>query len=208
MNVLAIGIHPDDIEFGCGATLLKLAKKGHNIYLFVTTEGETGSGEGIRRKEQIEAAKFIGAKKIFWGGFRDTEVPVNKALIDKIEAAIKEARPHRIFFNYPDDIHQDHRAVANCALSASRYVKQVLFYEVPTTRNFEPDVFMDIADVLPDKLKLLKIHKSQVAKTRVPGLTILDSAKSCATFRGYQARVKYAEGFKALRFILDSEKKK
>jgi len=205
MNILAIGVHPDDIEFGCGATLIKLAKKNHKVSLFIATEGEIGAGKGIRKEEQIKAAKFSGVKKIFWGGFYDTEVPVNKKLIDKIEAVIKEVKPHSVFFNYPDDIHQDHRAVANCALSATRYVKRVLFYEVPTTRNFEPDVFTDITDILNKKINLLKIHKSQVSKTRIPGLTILESAKSCAVFRGYQARVKYAEGFKSLRYILDIE---
>ncbi|MCM8770806.1 MAG: PIG-L family deacetylase [Candidatus Omnitrophica bacterium] len=207
MNILALGAHPDDIEFGCGATLLKLAHFKNAVFIFVATEGDVGAGAGIRKREQIEAAKFSGIKKIFWGGFYDTHVPVSKTLIDKIEAVIKETKPHIVFFPYPEDIHQDHRALANCALSATRYVKRVLFYEVPTTRNFEPDVFTDITDILDKKLKLLKLHRSQIDKTRVPGLTILDSVKSCAIFRGYQARVKYAEGFKSLRFMLDIKKR-
>ena len=60
---------------------------------------------------------------------------------------------------------------------------------------------MDIGDVLDKKLKLLKIHASQVDKTKVEDLTILESAQSCAIFRGYQGRVKYAEGFKAIRIM-------
>jgi len=206
MNILAIGIHPDDIEFGCGGTLIKLAQKGHNVFIFVATAGEVGAGQGIREKEQLRAAKFAGIKKVFWGGFLDTQVPVSKELIDKIEAVIKQVRPNTVFLNYPDDVHQDHRAVANCGLSATRYIKRVMFYEVPTTRNFEPDVFTDIADILNRKIHLLKLHKSQVKKTRIPGLTILESAKACAIFRGYQARVRYAEGFKSLRFVVDIEK--
>lgn len=206
MNILAIGVHPDDIEFGCGGTLLELARQKHNIFIFVATEGEVGALKGIRKKEQIQAAKLIGAKKIFWGGFSDTQVPVSKELIDKLEAVIKEIKPHTVFFNYPDDTHQDHRALANCAMSATRHIKKVLFYEVPTTRNFEPDVFTDITKILHQKLRLLSLHKSQIRKTRVPGLTILDSVRACSIFRGFQARVKYAEGFKSLRFILDIEK--
>jgi LmbE family N-acetylglucosaminyl deacetylase len=206
MNILAIGVHPDDIEFGCGGTLLELAQQKHNIFIFVATEGEVGAGKGVRKREQIQAAKFCRIKKIFWGGFFDTQVPVSKPLIDKIEVVVKEAKPHIIFFPYPDDIHQDHRALANCALSATRHIKRVLFYEVPTTRNFEPDVFTDITKILHKKLRLLSLHKSQVRKTRVPGLTILDSVRACAIFRGFQARAKYAEGFKSLRFTLDIEK--
>ena len=54
-----------------------------------------------------------------------------------------------------------------------------------------------------EKMELLKVHASQVNKTRVENLTILESAESCATFRGFQGRVKYAEGFKALRVLRD-----
>ncbi len=204
MNILAIGAHPDDIEFGCGGTLIKHAKKGDNIYLLILTKGEVGARPTIRMKEQVLSAKLLKAKKVYWGSFPDTKVRVDKKLITVIEDAIKNAEPDIIFFNYYYDIHQDHRAVAEGAISATRYVKKVLFYEVPTTEHFEPDVFVDIAEVLEDKLRLLKVYASQVNKTRVPHLTILESAKSCANFRGFQARVKYAEGFKALRLMWDT----
>jgi hypothetical protein len=57
--------------------------------------------------------------------------------------------------------------------------------------------------VLKKKLRLIGIHASQVNKTRVENLSILESVQSCANFRGYQGRVKYAEGFKALRVLRD-----
>jgi LmbE family N-acetylglucosaminyl deacetylase len=138
---------------------------------------------------------------LFWGGFKDTELVDNRDLILKIDEVIKKVKPDTVLINYPDDIHQDHRAAANAGVSATRYIKEVLFYEVPTTRNFEPDIFVDIQDILDDKLELLRLHASQIDKTRVENLTILESASSCATFRGYQGRVKYAEGFKALRIL-------
>ena len=109
--------------------------------------------------------------------------------------------PDIVFLNYADDVHQDHRATAHAGISATRYIKEVLFYEVPTTQHFEPDIFVDIQDVLDKKLQLLKLHASQVDKTKVENLTILESAQSCANFRGFQGRVKYAEGFKALRIL-------
>jgi len=203
MKILAIGAHPDDIEIGCGGALIKYARKKHEIYLLVLTKGEIGAAPHIRQKEQEIAARFLKARRIFWGGFQDTCIPTSKELINEIEKVLDKVKPDMVFCNYHDDIHQDHRAIASGSASATRYVKKVLSYEVPTTRNFQPDVFMDIADVLNDKLKLLKLHSSQVKKTRVPHLTILESAKSCANFRGYQARVKYAEGFKAMRFLMD-----
>lgn len=201
MNILAIGAHPDDVEFGCGGTLIKYAKNGHNVYLLVLTMGDIGGDPEVRKREQEEAIKFMNAKQVFWGNFHDTQIPMDRALISTIEDAINKVNPQLVFFNYSDDTHQDHRIVAQASTSATRYIKEVLYFEVPTSQNFQPDIFVDIGDVLDKKMKLLKIHSSQVDKTRVENLTILESANSCAIFRGYQGRVKYAEGFKAIRII-------
>lgn len=203
MNILAIGAHPDDIEFGCGGTLIKYAENGHNIFLLVLTVGSVGGDPELRKREQEKAAEFMKAKQVFWGNLRDTELPPPNAVISVIEDVINKIGPNSVFFNYFDDIHQDHRTTAYASVSATRYIKEVLFYEVPTSKNFEPNVFVDIKDVLDRKIELLKLHTSQVDKTRVENLTILESAQSCANFRGYQGRVKYAEGFKALRILKD-----
>lgn len=201
MNILAVGAHPDDIEFGCGGTLLKYSLAGHNVFPFVLTKGNVGGDADVRSKEQADAAGFMGAKELFWGGFNDTELVDSREMIQKIEEVMHKVSPDVIFLNYYDDVHQDHRAVAQAGISASRYVKEVLFYEVPTTQRFDPDIFVDIADVLQKKTELLKKHASQVDRTRVNNLTIVESMQSCANFRGYQGRVKFAEGFKALRVL-------
>ncbi len=201
MNILAIGAHPDDIEFGCGGTLIQSTQAGYNVYLLVLTDGGFGGDPKVRRNEQKEAAEFIGAKEIFFGSFQDTELTDNRELILKIDEIIHKVKPDIVFLNYFEDVHQDHRALAQAGVSATRYIKEVLFYEVPTTQRFEPDIFVDIQGVLDKKLQLLKIYASQIDKTRVENLTILESAQSCANFRGYQGRVKYAEGFKALRVL-------
>lgn len=203
MNILAIGAHPDDIEFGCGGTLLKYSRRGHNVFLLVLTEGSFGGEPSIRMKEQEEAANLMKAKGLFWGGFKDTELVDNRELISKIEDVMYKVEPHIVFLNYYDDVHQDHRAASHAGVSATRHIEEVLFYEVPTTQNLEPDIFVNIQDLLDEKLELLKSHGSQVDKTRVENLNILESAQSCANFRGFQGRVKYAEGFKALRMLRD-----
>jgi len=81
-------------------------------------------------------------------------------------------------------------------------VGDLLFYEVPSSRNFNPTLFINIGPVIEKKYELLKLHKSQVHKTRVPYLSILESARSMAIYRGNQARAKYAEGFVAYRVML------
>ncbi len=201
MNILAIGAHPDDIEIGCGGSLIKYARAGHNVYLLVLTTGEVGGSPEVRQKEQEAAAKVIGVKELFWGGFEDTQLEDNLHLILKIEGVVRKVSPDIVFLNNINDVHQDHRAVAQAGISATRYIKEVLFFEVPTTQDFEPDVFIDIGDVLEQKAELLKTHTSQVNRTRVENLNIVEIAQSCANFRGFQGRVRYAEGFKALRVL-------
>jgi len=203
MNILAIGSHPDDLEYGCGGTLLKFAKTMKNkIYLLVITKGDVGGNLIVREREQEASARILNTKKIFWGGYKDTEVPNDRGLIHKIENVVKEINPDFIFVNYLHDTHQDHRHTASSTLSATRHIRNVLFYEVPSTLDFSPTVFMDIGDALEGKMKLLKAHKSQVHATRITGLSILESVKSCANFRGFQGRAKYAEGFIPLRLSL------
>jgi len=206
MKILAIGAHPDDLEYGCGGTLLKYSKKGVKIHLLVLTQGEIGGKPGVRKIEQGESAKILKAK-VYWGGYADTEIPNDKGLISKIENVIKLGKPDLIFVNYFNDTHQDHRSTAASTISATRHLRNVLFYEVPTTVDFTPTVFMDIGDVLQYKMRLLKAHKSQVYATKIAGrvgiLSILESVRSCANFRGFQGRVKYAEGFAPLRLSLN-----
>jgi len=204
MNILAIGPHPDDIEIGCAGTLIKYAQRGHDIYLLLITSGEMGGEAEVRYREQINAAEIIGAKEVFWGGFADTEL-LNKGneIIHLTEDYIKEIQPNFIFVNAFDDTHQDHRTVNRSVLSAARYVRNVMFYEVPTTNNFSPNIFVDIGTLLDKKLEALKAHASQVMKTNIQDLSIIDIAKSSAHFRGVQGRVPLAEGFVSERLFIN-----
>ncbi len=203
MNVLAIGAHPDDIEFGCGGALTAYAQKGHGVFLFVATDGAHGGDPSVRRREQAESLLVIGAEEVFWGGYSDTEIPLNRELIVRLEAVIHQVKPSMIFVNYHDDTHQDHRNLAQGTLSATRYIPNFLFFEVPSTQNFMPNCYVDIERVLDRKLACLEAHRSQVMKTNIQDLTILELAVSCANFRGIQGRVKYAEAFHSVRLVLD-----
>ena len=204
MNILAIGAHPDDIEIGCGATLAKYAKNGHNIYLFIATDGSEGGNVKIRRSEQEESKRIIGAKEIFWGEYKDTEIKINKFAITKIEGIINKIKPDLIFINFYNDTHQDHRHIAAITTSATRYIRNVLFYETPTTQDFQPNVFVDIGEnFLKIKEELLKAHTSQIYRTNIANLSIIEVAQSSAHFRGIQARVPYAEAFQSLRLFIN-----
>ncbi len=202
MKILAFGAHPDDIEYGCGGFLLAAVKNGHDVYMCIMTDGGVNP-ECDRRLEQEKAASFLGAKGLFWGGFRDTQLQEGRELINAIEYHISKVCPDIVLVNYYDDAHQDHRALGICTVTACRYQKKVLFYHDYTTLNFVPDVFVDIGNFLTEKRMLLAHHHSQVTKTYPTGLDLLESINSLAAYYGFMAKVRYAEGFKSLRYLID-----
>ena len=203
MNILAIGAHPDDVEFGCGGTLLKYSERGHKVYMLVMSKGEKGGDLEVRRKEQENSARILGIQTLYFGNYKDTEIVQSQKLITEIEGFLKEIKPGFIFVHYFDDTHQDHRNLADSTISATRYIHNVLFYEGPTTQNFTPNVFVDITSVLDKKYDCLNAHASQISRTNIEGLSIIEAAKSAAHFRGIQGRVNYAEAFNSLRLFIN-----
>lgn len=204
MNILAIGAHPDDIEIGCGGTLIKYQNSGHAIYTLVMTDGSMGGENETRRQEQKASNEIIGVTKAFWGGYKDTQLPLDNGVIHVIEKVISAIDPLFIFVHHLDDTHQDHRHLSQATISATRYIKNVLFYEVPTTHNFSPSVFVDLDDTFERKVKILEAHESQVMKTNIGNMSIIDVARAQAQFRGMQARIQYAEGFIPQRLFINT----
>jgi len=201
-RILALAPHPDDIEIGCGGTLAVYAGQGAEIHLFVATDGGKGGDGAARKSEQEKAAKILGIKAVHWGGFEDTKLPSEDTLIHAIEDKVQEIKPLIVLVNHHEDTHQDHRTLARAAHSATRYVPSVLAYETPTSSNFSPTVFMDIHDTLSDKLKALDAHASQVERTNIQGLNIVEIALATAHFRGVQGKISCAEAFMPIRIQL------
>jgi len=201
-KVLALAAHPDDIEIGCGGTLAEYAKRGAEVYLFVATNGAYGGDAAVRRSEQEASARILGVKEVIWGGYEDTELVVNTDLIHAVEKQVKDISPDIVLVNFHEDTHQDHRALARAAYSATRYIPNVLAYETPTTLDFDPHVFMDIDVTLPQKLEALNAHASQIERTNIQGLNIVEIALATVHFRGVQAKLTSAEAFVPIRVCL------
>ncbi len=201
-RILALAPHPDDIEIGCGGTLAVYAKQVATIHLFVATDGSKGGDSTTRKSEQECAAKILGIQAVHWGDFADTKLPAEDTLIHALEDKVREIKPDFVLVNHHEDTHQDHRTLARAAHSATRYVSSVLAYETPTSSYFTPTVFMDIHDTLSDKLKALDAHASQVEKTNIQGLNIVEIAPATARFRGVQGKISCAEAFMPIRIQL------
>jgi LmbE family N-acetylglucosaminyl deacetylase len=204
MNILCLGPHPDDLEFGAGGTLIKYSDAGNDVFLMIMTKGSMGGDPQIRAEEQMESAKLIGVKDIFWGGYEDTTLISDSSTIQAVEKVLHQVNPDVILAPWGEDTHQDHRTLWNVIMSAARNSRNLLFYETPTTSpQFQPNVFVDITDVLMQKIKCLLAHRSQITRTNIRDTSIMDMVTSTANFRGVQSRVKYAEGFMSRRLFLD-----
>jgi len=166
MKVLAIGAHPDDIEFGCGGTLAKHVKDDDEVHLFVFTlgEGDKLTLPEIRMEEAKVSAGKLGAS-IYFAGYTVYDVyDVKHELINVTEKIIEEVNPKRVYSLYPHDTHQTHNVIAKCSIIATRYIDEVFLYELPSSFNFKPTIFVDITDTMETKLKCLQAYKSQKDK--------------------------------------------
>ena len=201
-KILALGAHPDDIEYGCGGTLLKLSDTGHEIFLYVLTDGAKAASPEVRRQEQEKAALQLKAQEVFWGGFTDAQLPDDHAIITSLEKVVRLIQPDEIYFPYHKDTHQDHRKLSRAALVASRSTTKVLCFDGWSTLDFNPVVFVDIDDVIERKKALLACHASQSQRELEYNQNkIEDAIEATARFRGLQARIRHAEAFLPVRFV-------
>lgn len=205
-TVLAIGAHPDDIEFGCGATMLRLREEGARTYGLVLTGGEQGhDGKSkVRIEEATSAARVMALSDIAVHDFPDTSLHEHKAEIRvTIEQALARWRPDIIFTHNAHDVHTDHRTVFDATREAARGAFSILCYENPNTPPaFHPGYFFDVGNHIEDKIAALACHKTQMGKSyATPGVV-----RAMAGFRGTQARVPLAEGFEVMR-VLEKERK-
>ncbi len=201
MNILAIGAHPDDIELGCAGTMLKYVRGGHKVFYLIMSEGGQGGDAALRRQEQEDAARRVGVSRVFWGNCVDTQFHVTREMVALIEGVCAQVKPDEVYVNFPQDSHQDHRALGKAVISATRYIPRVLFYEDYTSLDFNPEIFVDIADAIDDKIEVVRLHRSQVSRHLPAGLDMLESVRAVAHFRGFQGKVRYAEGFRPLRYL-------
>ena len=205
MNILAIGAHPDDIELGCGGLLIKSARQGHNVYMYVITRGEASGDPRLRCMELIQSARFIGAKMLWIDNFEDATLSVNSKLINHLEYFIQKVHPDLILTHPLEDYHHDHRAIAKSTLEAARNSQNILAYEIPLTRDFNPQLFFDISEVKDDKNELVNIFASQKNKNFMDQ----SGVQALTKFRAQQSRlnsnIEFAESFEVMKLCLNSD---
>ncbi len=213
-NILAIGAHPDDIEFGCGGTLLQhKINNDRVVYLCMTsTESIDGTtGEVIRtfdenKKETLSAAKVLNCDEVEFLKFKDLHVPFNFWSVSAIESLIKSHNIDTIYTHWAGDANQDHISTFKSTVAAARYVPNVFCYEqipIPRMTENQMDInyYNDITSTFDDKIRASMCHKSQIKKYKKVNFDVENNLRILAEFRGIQASCKYAEAFKILKMV-------
>lgn len=205
-KILVFGAHPDDVEFGCGALLIKEIEKGSQVKIMVCSLGEAGTSgtpEG-RKKEAQAAAHSIGAEIEFISLGGDSHFVNSPENAHKLGLVIREYKPNIVLAtSYFENQHPDHLALSQMVRAASRFaryggleelkklpvhaIESLYFY--PSSHGFDkkPDIIIDITPQYEKWIKAISMHESQM-KTK----DYLSMIESRAAAFGASIGVKYA----------------
>ena len=219
MRVLAVGAHPDDLEILCGGTLAKYAKRGDEVHMAVSTNGEVGSPDlpndeiaRIREEEARKSADIIGAE-FHWLGYRDEFLFENETVRLRYIDLVRETRPDLVITHDPqNDYHPDHlntgQILWNTRMMTTvpniktdnppcEKIPELYYMDTVAGINFSPEYYVDISDTIDEKRKMLSAHESQGKWLEDQyDMTYIQFMETCSAFRGVQAGVGFAEGFR------------
>lgn len=160
-HVLAVGAHPDDVEIGVGGILASHRAAGDSVTILTLSRGGKGGSADDRQHESLAAAEMLGAR-LFLEDLADTEITNTGPTVQIIERVVNEVNPTIVYTHSAHDRHQDHRAVHEATLVATRTVRTVACFQSPSsTVDFRPSRFVSIDGYTEQKLRLLECFRSQ-----------------------------------------------
>lgn len=229
LDILAIGVHPDDVELSCSGTLLKHMAMGKQVGILDLTRGELGSrGTAETRDEEAkEAARVLGISYRKNAGMADgffTHSPDN---VKKIIQVIRDCRPEIVLANAKSDRHPDHGRAAKLVADACFYSgllkiettddqgrdqkqwRPKAVYHYIQDHNLEPDFVVDISPFMEQKMQSILAYKTQFynpeegkaegPQTPISSKAFYDFLKAKFAAYGRIANFDYAEGFQVNR---------
>jgi bacillithiol biosynthesis deacetylase BshB1 len=229
LDLLAFGVHPDDIELSCAGTLLIEKNKGKKVGIVDLTRGELGTrGTAETREEEAEnSAKILGVDVRENLEMADAFFKNDEENQRKIITVLRKYQPEIILCNAPDDRHPDHgrsaQLVADAAfLSGLRKIetfdgekkqevwKPAYVFNYIQDIYFTPSFVIDISGVIEQKVKAIKAFKTQFFSggpddqepaTYISTPEFLESVINRSKMFGKMIGVKHAEGFISKKMI-------
>ena len=204
IQVLCLGAHSDDIEIGCGGTILKLMESYPDIKVYWVVFGATEK----RKEEALASAnaflKDVKHKKIVVQGFRDRFFPyIGMEIKEFFDQLSKDVSPDLVLTHYHKDLHQDHRLISDLTWNAFRN-HLILEYEIPKYDGDlgNPNFFVHLDKVMCQQkiTHLMQYFATQANKQWFTEETFI----SLLRLRGVQSNApnSYAEAFYARKFVL------
>lgn len=222
LDILVFGAHPDDIELGCGGTIIKEVQNGRKVGVIDLTRGELGTRgtATIRDKEAEKATEIMGVlfreNMHFKDGFFKDDEEHKLALIRKI----REYQPDIIITNAISDRHPDHSRASQITIDAAflsglekidtdqHIWRPKAIYHYIQFNHLVPDVVIDISEQFDLKIQAIKSYKTQfydpnssAPNTIISTQEFLESVSYRAKDLGRQSDCNYAEGFIAHQLL-------
>ena len=216
LDILVFGAHPDDVELGCGGTIIKEIQRGKKVGIIDLTRGELGTRgnskiRDIETKKATEIMEVAIRKNLDFkdGFFKDNEQ--HKLVLIK---EIRRFQPDIVLTNAPSDRHPDHArgsqiTVDACFLSGLEKIetdqkiwRPKAIYHYIQFNNLIPDIVIDVSKQMDLKIQAVKAYESQFynprsteVETIISSKEFLESVSYRAKDLGRQSGCKYAEGF-------------
>jgi len=180
LDILAIGVHPDDVELSCSGTILKHINNGKSVGILDLTEGELGSrgSAEIRLKEAEASAKILGVTVRENLGFADGFFANDKEHQLEVVKMLRKYQPQIVFANAPLDRHPDHGRASQLVSEACFYSGLVkvetevdgskqdpwrprAVYHYIQDRHIKPDFVVDVSNFMDKKFEAIQAFSSQ-----------------------------------------------
>lgn len=204
-RILALGAHTDDVEIGCGATLARLAEEGAQVRVIAFSRAEQSLPEGYPPDAlENECRRSFEHMGLGEDAVTVRRYPVRRLgehrqdILEELVAVARSFAPDLVLTHNSSDTHQDHEVVHNEAARAFRG-SSVFGYEIPWNQSEHViDSYWEVDDRhLKLKSRMLGEYQTQQVKGR--SYMTDEFVYSAATFRGFQARMHYAEAFETVR---------
>ncbi len=227
LDILAIGIHPDDVELSCSGTILKHIALGKKVGILDLSRGELGTrgSSKLRTQEATKAAKILGLSVRTQLNFKDGFFENNKAHQLQIIKQIRLHQPQIVLCNAISDRHPDHGRAAKLVADACFYAGLV---KIKTTQNnkaqlpwrpqavyhyiqdyfITPHFVVDVTNFIEKKHQSIMAYSSQFynpksnePQTPISNKEFIESLNSKMSIWGRSIGVPYAEGFTTNRYL-------
>lgn len=223
LDILAFGVHPDDVDFSCGGTILKHIEAGKKVGIVDLTAGELGTrGSGpLRLEEAQKAGAILGVAVRENLGFEDAFFQNDKNHTLEVIKMIRKYRPEIVLANAIRDRHPDHGRAAKLLYDACFYsglIKIVTtlegskqeawrpraVYHYIQDRDIKPDFLVDITPYFDKKMEAILAFSSQFYNERTDNALpespiafkgFIDMFKGRSGHYGREANFEKAEGF-------------